>query len=390
MPQEVNVGLIGYSFMGKVHSHAFKDMSFFFPEAAAYPVMKAICGRNEANVSDAAKTFGWQSYETDWKKLIGRDDIHLIDVSTPGDSHAEIAIAAAEAGKHVFCEKPLANNLAEARAMADAVRNAGVKSMVAYNYRRVPAVALAKKLIEEGRIGDIYHWRAVYLQDWIMDPNFPLVWRLQKEKAGSGPHGDLNAHIIDLARYLVGDISEVSGMQETFIKERPIAEEIDAALGASTGGSSQMGQVTVDDTTLFLARFENGAVGTFEATRFAGGRRNGNRFEINGSKGSIAFNLEKMNELQYYNREDEDHIQGFREIIVNEGVHPYMDHWWPPGHIIGWEHTFIHEVYDLMQAIGGADDNLHPDFDEGVKDQAVLEAVSISAENKSWIKVTDL
>jgi predicted dehydrogenase len=376
--------------MGKVHSHAFKDMSFFFPEAAAYPVMKAICGRNEANVSDAAKTFGWQSYETDWKTLIGRDDIHLVDVSTPGDSHAEIAIAAAEAGKHVFCEKPLANNLAEARAMADAVRNAGVKSMVAYNYRRVPAVALAKKLIEEGRIGDIYHWRAVYLQDWIMDPDFPLVWRLQKEKAGSGPHGDLNAHIIDLARYLVGDISEVSGMQETFIKERPIAEEIDAALGASTGGSSQMGQVTVDDTTLFLARFENGAVGTFEATRFAGGRRNGNRFEINGSKGSIAFNLEKMNELQYYNREDEDHIQGFREIIVNEGVHPYMDHWWPPGHIIGWEHTFIHEVYDLMQAIGGADDNLHPDFDEGVKDQAVLEAVSISAENKSWIKVADL
>ncbi|MDP7235700.1 MAG: Gfo/Idh/MocA family oxidoreductase [Candidatus Latescibacteria bacterium] len=390
MPQKVNVGLIGYSFMGKVHSHAFKDMSFFFPEAAAYPVMKAICGRNEANVSDAAKTFGWQSYETDWKTLIGRDDIHLIDVSTPGDSHAEIAIAAAEAGKHVFCEKPLANNLAEARAMADAVRNAGVKSMVAYNYRRVPAVALAKKLIEEGRIGDIYHWRAVYLQDWIMDPNFPLVWRLQKEKAGSGPHGDLNAHIIDLARYLVGDISEVSGMQETFIKERPIAEEIDAALGASTGGSNQMGQVTVDDTTLFLARFENGAVGTFEATRFAGGRRNGNRFEINGSKGSIAFNLEKMNELQYYNREDEDHIQGFRKIMVNEGVHPYMDHWWPPGHIIGWEHTFIHEVYDLMQAIGGADDNLHPDFDEGVKDQAVLEAVSISAENKSWIKVTDL
>jgi predicted dehydrogenase len=390
MPQEVNVGLIGYSFMGKVHSHAFKDMSFFFPEAAAYPVMKAICGRNEANVSDAAKTFGWQGYETDWKTLIGRDDIHLVDVSTPGDSHAEIAIAAAEAGKHVFCEKPLANNLAEARAMADAVRNAGVKSMVAYNYRRVPAVALAKKLIEEGRIGDIYHWRAVYLQDWIMDPDFPLVWRLQKEKAGSGPHGDLNAHIIDLARYLVGDISEVSGMQETFIKERPIVEEIDAALGASTGGSSQMGQVTVDDTTLFLARFENGAVGTFEATRFAGGRRNGNRFEINGSKGSIAFNLEKMNELQYYNREDEDHIQGFREIIVNEGVHPYMDHWWPPGHIIGWEHTFIHEVYDLMQAIGGADDNLHPDFDEGVKDQAVLEAVSISAENKSWIKVADL
>jgi predicted dehydrogenase len=390
MAQDVNVGLIGYSFMGKAHSHAYKDMSFFFPEAAAKPTMKAICGRNEANVKEAAENFGWQGYETDWKNLIARDDIDLIDISTPGDSHAEMAIAAAEAGKHIFCEKPLANNLSEARAMNAAAERAGVKTMVAYNYRRVPAVALAKQLIDEGRIGQIYHWRAVYLQDWIMDPNFPLVWRLQKEKAGSGPHGDLNAHIIDLARYLVGDIAEVVGMDETFIKERPIADEIDSALGASAGGATRMGPVTVDDTTLFLSRFENGAVGSFEATRFAGGRRNGNRFEINGSKGSIAFNLEKMNELQYYNRDDEPHIQGFREIMVGEGCHPYMDHWWPPGHTIGWEHTFVHEVYDLVQAIAGENKDLHPDFAEGVKDQAVLEAVSASVANRSWVKVSEL
>ena len=288
MGRNVNVGLVGYSFMGKAHSHAFKDMGFFFPDAEGMPVMKAICGRNKENVMSAANEFGWEGYETDWRELISRVDIDLIDISTPGDSHAEIAIAAAESGKHVFCEKPLANNLSDARAMAKAVKNAGVKSMVAYNYRRVPAVALAKQLIEEGRIGQIYHWRAVYLQDWIMDPNFPLVWRLQKEKAGSGPHGDLNAHIIDLARYLIGEIVEVTGMQETFIKERPIVDEIDSALGATTGTSTRTGPVTVDDTTLALARFENGAVGSFEATRSAGGRRNGNRFEIEVLNGAVS------------------------------------------------------------------------------------------------------
>ena len=225
-----------------------------------------------------------------------------------------------------------------------------------------------------------------------MDPKFPLVWRLEKDKAGSGPHGDLNAHIIDLARYLVGDIAEVVGMDETFIKERPLANDIDAALGASTGKSAKKGKVTVDDATLFLARFENGALGSFEATRFAGGRRNGNRFEINGSKGSIAFNLEKMNELQYYDRGDKEHIQGYRDILVNEGCHPYLDHWWPPGHIIGWEHTFIHEVYDLMQSIGSRSKAiaLQPDFADGVKTQAVLEAVSLSAKERSWIRIKDL
>lgn len=388
MAQHINVGLVGYSFMGKAHSHAYHDMAFFFPEAKAYPAMKAICGRNKSAVSAACTQFGWEGYETDWRKLVARDDIDLVDVSTPGDTHREIAIGAAEAGKHVFCEKPLANDLSEAREMLDAVQKAGVKNMVAFNYRRVPAVTYAKQLIEEGKIGKVYHWRAVYLQDWIMDPEFPLVWRLQKDKAGSGPHGDLNAHIIDLARYLVGEISEVVGMCETFIKKRPLVGEIDAALGAKA--SEKKGSVTVEDAMLFLARFENGALGSFESTRFAGGRKNHNRFEINGSKGSIVFNLEKMNELQYMNLEDDSGVQGFREIIVNDNAaHPYMSAWWPPGHIIGWEHTFIHEVYDLMNAIA-EDQPVYPDFAEGVKVQAVLEAVMKSVEERTWVKVAEM
>ena len=389
MSKEINVGLVGYSFMGKAHSNAYRKVSMFF-DSGALPVMKAICGRNETEVSAAATKFGWESYETSWKRLVERDDIDLVDISTPGDTHRDIAVAAAEAGKHVFCEKPLANSLSEAKQMLDAVQKAKVRHMVAFNYRRVPAVVLARQLIDEGKIGKIYHWRAVYLQYWILDPNFPLVWRLVKKHAGSGAHGDLNAHIIDLAHYLVGDISEVVGMDTTFIKERPLVESVDAALGARPGkGRKNMGRVTVDDATLFLARFKNGALGSFEATRFAGGRRNYNRFEINGSKGSIAFNLEKMNELQYYSRDDEHHARGFREIIVNEGVHPYLSAWWPPGHIIGWEHTFVHEVHDLLSAIAKGKD-VHPDFNDGVRCQAVLEAVSLSARERRWIRISEL
>lgn len=381
---ELNIGMIGYSFMGKAHSNGFRQVPAFFPELDVKPVLKVICGRDRDAVQDAAQTYGWEEWETDWEKVIARDDIDIVDICTPGNLHLPMALAALQAGKHVICEKPLANTLEEARELLGVAANASKKTMVAFNYRRVPAVALARQLIAEGRIGKIYHWRAVYLQDWIIDPDFPLVWRLEKDKAGSGPHGDLNAHIIDLALHLVGDIDSVVGADTTFIKERPTLDAVDAGLGAK--GGDTMGRVTVDDATLFLARFANGALGSFEATRFAAGRRNHNRFEINGNKGSIAFNLEKMNELQFYSREDEDHIQGFREIIVGEGSQPFMSAWWPPGHIIGWEHTFTHEFRDFFEAIA-KDEAFSPDFAEGTKVQAVLEAVVDSAKSGRWMDV---
>lgn len=386
MARRLNVALIGYAFMGKAHSHAFRDVAMFFPEMGVDPVMKVICGRNKKAVQEAAQTYGWEEYATSWRKVIARNDIDLVDICTPGNQHFSMAIAALEAGKHVICEKPLANNLKESKAILKAARRSSKKTMVGFNYRRVPAVALAKQLIKEGKLGQIYHWRAVYLQDWILDPEFPLVWRLQKRLAGSGPHGDLNAHILDLALHLIGDIDSVVGADATFIKKRPLVESTDASLGAKGGGGKRKGTVTVDDATLFLARFKNGALGSFEGTRFAAGRRNHNRFEINGSRGSIAFNLEKMNELQYFSRDDESHVQGFREIIVSEAEHPYMSAWWPPGHIIGWEHTFIHEFKDFFEAIAN-NRKASPDFEEGTKVQAVLEAVSQSARSKKWVKV---
>ena len=382
MSKSIGVGLVGYKFMGKSHSNAYRQVKHFFPDCAFTPEMTALCGRDEAAVKQAAIDMGWNGYETDWKKLVTRKDIGLIDVSTPGDSHAAIAIAAANEGKHVFCEKPLANTLSEARAMAEAVKKNGVVGMVNFNYRRVPAVQLAKRLIQDGRIGKIYHWRAVYLQDWIMDPNFPLVWRLQKDIAGAGTLGDLGAHSIDLARMLVGEISEVTGMTETFIKQRPKLGGTTTSLGAV--GTAEMGEVTVDDAALFMTRFENGAVGTFEATRFANGRRNYNSFEINGSKGSIVFNLERMNELQVLFNDDAADVQGFRTILVTEGVHPYMSAWWPAGHIIAWEHTFTHGVYDLINGIA-KNVSPEPTFDDGVRCQAVLDAIETSASNKQWI-----
>lgn len=382
MADTIGVGLVGYKFMGKSHSNAYRQVAAFFPDVKLKPVMKALGGRDEAAVKAAAEQMGWEGYETDWHKLVARDDIGLIDVSTPGDSHAAIAIEAANNGKHIFCEKPLANTLAEARQMKEAVDNAGVVGMVNFNYRRVPAVQLAKQLIDSGRLGKIYHWRSVYLQDWIMDPNFPLVWRLDKNQAGSGTLGDLGAHSIDLARMLVGEISEVTGMTETFIKQRPLLEGTTGGLGAA--GGAEMGEVTVDDAALFLTRFENGAVGTFEVTRFANGRANYNSFEINGSKGSIVFNLERMNELNVLLNDDQGDIAGFRNVLVTNGNHPYMSAWWPAGHIIGWEHTFTHGVYDLLNGIAEGQ-SPHATFEDGVRCQAVLDAVEHSAGSKQWV-----
>lgn len=384
MARQINVALIGYKFMGKSHSNAYRQVAHFFPDIGVSPVMKVLCGRDRAGVSAAAAQFGWQEISTDWREVVRRPDVDLIDIVTPGDSHAEIAIAAAAAGKHVFCEKPLANTVAEAEQMVEAVQKAGVRTMVAFNYRRVPAVAYARRLIDEGRIGRIYHFRARYLQDWIMDPNFPLVWRLDKKAAGSGPLGDLGAHIIDLARYLVGEFDEVTGMAETFIKQRPVLAATDAGLGATAG--QQMGEVTVEDAAAFVARFTNGAMGVFEVSRFAGGNKNANTFEINGSKGSIRFNLERLNELEFLDLSTLAVEQGFRDIMVTDGGHPYMAAWWPAGHIIGWEHTFTHEVRDLLSAIatGSA---ATPDFMDGLRIQQVLDAVERACTSHRWERV---
>jgi len=388
--KKINVGMVGYKFMGKAHSHAYLDMPFFF-KTEAVPVRKVICGRTEKAVAEAAQKFNWQSYETSWKKLIEREDIDLIDITTPNNTHKEIAIVAAKAGKDIICEKPLATNLADAQAMLKVVKSTGVKHMVCFNYRKVPAIGLAKKLIKEGALGEIYHLRAVYLQDWIIDPEFPLVWRLQKSVAGSGAHGDLNSHLIDLARYLIGEFDEVIGMNKTFIKERPtlkFTEELTTGLATVKAGEKK-GKVDVDDATLFLAKFKNGALGSFEATRFATGHRNGQRIEINGSKGSLIFEFERMNELKFYSAGDSQGVQGFRTIQATEEVHPYMKAWWPAGHIIGYEHTFIHLVYDFMEAI--LEDKIpSPNFVDGLRCQEVLEAVDRSVKEKRWVSLKEV
>jgi predicted dehydrogenase len=385
--RKLNVALIGYQFMGKAHSNAYRQVARFFDDLEVEPVMKVICGRNEEQVRKAAQKYGWEEYDTSWERVVERKDIDLVDVSVPGNMHAPIAIAAANAGKMVLCEKPLANTLAEARQMYEAVQKNKVPNALCHNYRFAPAVQLAKQLIDEGRIGTIYHFRGTYLQDWIVDPNFPLVWRLQKEVAGSGAHGDLNAHLIDMARFLVGEIAEVAGMMETFIKQRPKLAASDDRLGGVA--SSEMGEVTVDDAALMLVRFENGAIGSIEATRFALGRKNYNRFEINGSKGSLVFNLERMNELEVYLQDDPPHIRGFRVVQASDSVHPFMTAYWPVGHIIGYEHTFINLVYEMLKAFDKGEE-FKPNFEDGMRNQAVLEAAEIAHQQRRWVSISQL
>jgi len=353
-------------------------------------VMVAVAGRNPAAVDAAADRLGWAHAETDWHALLHRVDIDLVDICTPGDTHAEIAIAALEAGKHVLCEKPLANTVAQAEAMAEAAEQAatrGIRSMVGFNYRRVPAIALARQLVAEGRLGEIRHVRGQYLQDWIVDPGFPLVWRLDRDRAGSGALGDIGAHIIDLAQYVTGQrISGVSGLTETFIKERPLAA---AASGLRGEADTATGSVTVDDAALFMVRFSGGAVGSFEATRFATGRKNALRLEVNGSAGSIAFDFEAMNVLEYLDDNDDPAITGFRRILVTEPTHPYAAAWWPPGHGLGYEHSFTHQVVDLVGSIAAGTDPV-PSFADGLQVQRVLAAVEESAGRDSqWVGLMD-
>ncbi|MCL2604070.1 MAG: Gfo/Idh/MocA family oxidoreductase [Defluviitaleaceae bacterium] len=384
MKKEINVGLLGYKFMGKAHANAYARIPLFF--SPDYKInLKAICGRDEKGVAEAAQTFGFEGYETDWQRFTSREDVDVVDITAPSNFHHPVAIKAAENKKHIFCEKPLALTTAMAEEMLAAARENNVKHQIGFNYRFAPAVLLAKKLINEGKLGQIYHFRGAYLQDWIVDPAFPLVWRLDKNVAGSGSHGDLGAHVIDLARFLVGEFSAVIGMSKTFIKERPIVEQM-TGLSATAREGAKMGEVTVDDATLFLTQFANGALGSFEATRFSYGHDNDLRFEINGSKGSVRFNLERINELEYFNAEDESGLRGFRTIQVTHPMHPYMDKWWPPGHVIGYEHTFVHELYEFLEAID-KNKKTSPDFYDGVMCCKVLDAVEESVRKKEWVEI---
>ena len=366
------VGLIGYNFMGKAHSNAWRQAPHFFDPSVGVR-MKTICGRNRAAVKKAATKLGWENAQTDWRRVIDDSKIDIVDICTPNDSHCEIAIAAAQAGKAILCEKPLARNIDEAEKMVRAVKKARVVNMVCHNYRRVPAIVLTKQMIERGEIGDrIFHFRARYAQDWIVDPNFPLVWRLQSDPAGSGALGDIFSHIADLARYLIGEFREVSAAMETFVKQRPLKS-----------GARKTGRVTVDDAVAMIGRFENGALASLEATRFAPGRKNSLTLEINGSAGSLFFDLEEMNRLKFFSGRDPQDRQGFRDIIVTEPSHPYIDKWWPPGHIIGYEHTFIHTMADFVKAVVDGK-SVQPTFEDGLQNQRVLDAVSQSADAKRW------
>jgi predicted dehydrogenase len=379
MPPTLGVGLIGYAFMGAAHSQAWRTAPHFF-DLPLRPQLTVLAGRDAVRVADAAERLGWSSVETDWRRVLERDDVDLVDVCTPGDTHAEIAIAALEAGKHVLCEKPLARPAPAARA---ATR--GVRSMVGFTYRRVPAIGLARELVAQGRLGEIRHVRAQYLQDWIADPTAPMSWRLQKERAGSGALGDIGAHIVDLTQHITGQrLTGVSALLETFVKERPLP----ASEGSLSGVAGQgTGRVTVDDAAVFLGRFDGGALATFEATRFALGRKNAIRIEVNGSRGSLAFDFEDMNVLHFYDGDEPAATAGFRRIVVTEPEHPYVGAWWPAGHGLGYEHGFTHQVVDLVTAIAKGEDPT-PSFADGLQVQRVLDAVERSAAARSvWTEI---
>lgn len=379
----LGVGMVGYAFMGAAHSQGWRTVGRVF-DLPVRPVLSAVCGRDGGAVRAAADRLGWAAAETDWRALIARDDVDLVDICTPGDSHAEIAVAALEAGKHVLCEKPLANTVEEAEAMTEAAERArarGQVAMVGFNYRRVPALSLARRMVADGRLGTLRHVRLTYLQDWLVDAGFPLTWRLRKERAGSGALGDLGAHIVDLAQFLVGEpVAGVSALTETFIRERPLLEGASSGLAATAG--SRVGAVTVDDAAVFTGRFASGALASFEATRFAAGRKNALRVELNGSEGSLSFDLERLNELSFHDHTEPAASSGFRRILVTEPEHPYLEGWWPPGHGLGYEHTFVHQARDLLHAIAtGA--RPEPSFADGLAVQRVLAAVEESAAKNS-------
>lgn len=387
MTEEVNVGLIGTGFMCVAHSFGLRNCAPVW-NTAFRPVMKCLASRREESARETALLQGWQEYCTDWRKMVRREDIDLVDICTPNFVHVDNVLEAAAAGKDIICEKPMANDLEGARRMLDAVREAGVKAMCGFTYRQAPALKLARQMVESGDLGEIRHFRAVYLQDWIMDPEFPLVWRLQEEHAGTGALGDIGAHITDIARFLVGEIQSVSGTLETFVGERPLESAAGGTKLTDRTAGAEKGRVTVDDAAIWCGRFENGAVGTFEATRFAGGRKNFNGFEINGSRGSIAWNFEDMNYLQYW-KAGEGVAQGFRKVLATNAGTPGFENWWPDGHIIGYGECFVNEMKEMMDAIA-EDREPVPNFEDGVRCQQVLEAVTRSAQERCWVDVREL
>ncbi len=368
---QIGFGMLGYAFMGKAHSNAMLKIPHMMYPPPAIPVLEAICGRDAEATAEAARRFGYNSTYSSWEAMLENDGVQVLDNGGPNNIHAAPSIAAAAAGKHILCEKPLARTAEESKTMLDAVNKAHVKAMVAFNYRFIPAIRQIRLLIDQGLLGQIYHFRAVYLQEWIMPHyNLPMIWRLQKEQAGSGALGDLGAHIIDLGRYLVGEVKSVAGMTRTFIEDRPFED-----------GSP--GRVDVDDAFAALLEFDNGALGTVEATRFAGGRKNGQRIEINAEKGSVSFNLERLNELEvFWNDPADPNVSGFTNVLVSEPSHPWWENWWPQGHIIGWEHTFVHEIAHLLDCIVH-DRDIAPigaDFEDGYRNAVICDAILKSAE----------
>jgi predicted dehydrogenase len=388
MAETFRVGMIGSRFMGKAHSNAWRQAPRYFPLKAGVE-MHTLCGRDPAHTEAARAQFGWEHAVTDWRQVVNSPDIDIVDISTPNDTHAEIAIAAAAAGKHVLCEKPLGLTVRQCETMVEAVKKARVVNMVCHNYRRIPAIAQAKKMIEAGVIGRVLHYHARYAQDWCVDPGLPLSWRFQKAFSGSGANGDINSHIIDLGRHLVGELVEVSSLMHTFVKERPLPDSSGRGHGLGGGkGGARTGRVNVDDAVMFIGRFKNGALANLEATRFALGRKNQINIEINGSLGSFAFDFEDMNRLKYFDNTAPADRQGFRDILVTQpgSIHPYVGQWWPPGHIIGYEHTFVHTVADFVDAcVNGK--SVQPTFEDGLINQRVLEAVDQSARTRQWVKV---
>jgi len=383
----LRVAMIGYGFMGAAHSVGWRQAPRMFDLPRAVE-MTVVVGRNADAVASAAEKWGWAESATDWREVVARDDIDIVDIVTPGDSHAEIAIAALEAGKHVLCEKPLANTVAEAEAMAEAAERArarGIRSMVGFTYRRVPAVTLMRDMIAEGAVGTVQQVRAAYRQDWLVDPAMPLAWRLQKEHAGSGALGDIGAHIIDMTQFVTGlGVEKVTGTLETIVKQRPLQA---AGSGLSGSAGEGFGEVTVDDAAIFTGRLSNGALASFEATRFATGRKNALTIEVSGDRGALAFDLEDLNSLRFYDRTAPEGRQGFTQVLVTEPQHPYVSAWWPAGHMLGYEHGFSHQVVDLVGAIDAGTDP-HPSFDEGLSVQRVLDAVERSSHNDSaWTGV---